>query len=147
RSRDHQHLHSFPTRRSSDLTHDISITASYNLTEKWSFNANFLFQTGQPITYPNAQYVYNGLNIPNYGLRNEYRLPNYNRLDISATFVPKPEKNKGWQSEWVFGIYNVYNRRNAASISFQQNSETGVNEAVRLAIFGIVPSISYNFKF
>lgn len=130
-----------------DKTHDISITASYNLTEKWSFNANFLFQTGQPVTYPNAQYEYNGLNIPNYGLRNEYRLPNYNRLDISATYVPKPEKIKGWQSEWVFGIYNVYNRRNAASISFQQNSETGVNEAVRLAIFGIVPSISYNFKF
>ncbi|MCX7552224.1 TonB-dependent receptor [Xanthomarina sp. F2636L] len=130
-----------------DKTHDISITASYDLTKKWIVNINFLFQTGQPATYPNAQYQYNGLNIPNYGLRNEYRLPTYNRLDISATYIPKPEKNKGWQSEWVFGIYNVYNRRNAASISFQENSETRANEAVRLSIFGIVPSVSYNFKF
>ncbi|MCX7547470.1 TonB-dependent receptor [Xanthomarina sp. F1114] len=130
-----------------DKTHDISVTASYDLTTKWFFNLNFILQTGQPSTYPNAQYEYNGLNIPNYGLRNEYRLPTYNRLDISATYVPKPDKNKGWQSEWVFGIYNVYNRKNAASISFQQNEETRVNEAVRLSIFGIVPSVSYNFKF
>jgi hypothetical protein len=130
-----------------DKTHDVSFTGSYDLTEKWHFNANFVFQTGQPVTYPNAQYEYNGLNIPNYGLRNEYRLPVYNRLDISASYIPKPEKTKGWQSEWVFSIYNVYNRKNAASISFQQNKDTGSNEAVRLAIFGIVPSISYNFKF
>ena len=130
-----------------DKTHDLSFTGSYDLNEKWRFNANFIFQTGQPVTYPNAQYEYNGITIPNYGLRNEYRLPSYNRLDISATYVPKPYKLKGWQSEWVFGIYNVYNRRNAASISFKENSDTGANEAVRLSIFGIVPSISYNFKF
>ena len=130
-----------------DKTHDISITASYDFTEKWRFNANFIFQTGQPVTYPNAQYEYNGILIPNYGLRNENRLPAYNRLDISATYTPKPQKKTGWQGEWVFGIYNVYNRRNAASISFRQNKDTGANEAVRLAIFGIVPSISYNFKF
>ena len=130
-----------------DKTHDISITGSYELNKKWRFNANFLFQTGQPITYPNAQYEYNGITIPNYGLRNEYRLPAYNRLDLSATYVPKPDKQKGWQKEWVFGIYNVYNRRNAASITFQENRETGVNEALRLSIFGIVPSVSYNFKF
>ncbi|MEO8934918.1 MAG: TonB-dependent receptor [Xanthomarina sp.] len=130
-----------------DKTHDVSITTSYDLSRKWYLNANFVFQTGQPATYPNAQYEYNGLNIPNYGLRNTYRLPNYNRLDISATYTPKPEKNKGWQSEWVFGIYNAYNRKNAASISFQQNEETQVNEALRISIFGIVPSVSYNFKF
>jgi hypothetical protein len=130
-----------------DKTHDLSIVGSYDFNKKWRFNANFIFQTGQPITYPNAQYEYNGLSIPNFGLRNEYRLPAYNRLDISATYTPKPEKNKGWQSEWVFGIYNVYNRQNAASITFQENRDTGVNEAVRLSIFGIVPSVSYNFKF
>ena len=128
-------------------THDVSVTASYDLTKKWLFNINFILQSGQPITYPNAQYEYNGINIPNYGLRNEYKLPSYNRLDVSASYIPKPEKNKGWQGEWVFGIYNVYNRHNAASISFKQNEDTRANEAVRLAIFGMVPSISYNFKF
>ena len=130
-----------------DKTHDLSFTSSYDFTKKWRFNANFIFQTGQPVTYPNAQYEYNGITIPNYGLRNEYRLPMYHRLDISAIYTPKPDSLKSWHGEWVFGIYNIYNRRNAASINFQENRETGVNEAVRLSIFGIVPSVSYNFKF
>ncbi|WP_298536849.1 TonB-dependent receptor [uncultured Algibacter sp.] len=129
-----------------DKTHDISFTGSYDFNKKWRLNTNFLFQTGQPVTFPNAQYEYNGLNIPNYSNRNADRLPSYNRLDIALNYTPKPDKKRGWQSYWVFGIYNVYNRRNAASISFGQNQETGMNEATRLSIFGIVPSVSYNFK-
>ncbi|OIQ16303.1 TonB-dependent receptor [Lacinutrix sp. MedPE-SW] len=130
-----------------DKTHDLSVTSSYNFNKKWNFNANFLYQTGQPTTYPNSQYEYNGVVIPNYSARNSSRLPSYNRIDISATYTPKPEKTKGWQTSWVFGIYNLYNRKNAASISFAQNEDTGNNEATRLSIFGIVPSVSYNFKF
>ncbi|RPE00926.1 TonB-dependent receptor [Aureibaculum marinum] len=130
-----------------DKTHDISLTGSYQLNKKWSFSTNFLFQTGQPTTYPDSQYQYNGIVIPSYKGRNEYRLPTYHRLDIAANYTPKPNKNKGWQSQWVFGIYNVYNRKNAASIRFSTNSDTGVNEATRLSIFGIIPSVSYNFKF
>lgn len=129
-----------------DKTHDVSITTSYELNSKWKFNANFLFQTGQPATFPNAQYEFNGIIIPSYSDRNSDRLPSYNRLDISATYTPKPNKNKEWKSYWVFGIYNAYNRRNAASINFGQNDITGANEATQLAIFGIVPSVSYNFK-
>ncbi|WP_299111164.1 TonB-dependent receptor [uncultured Winogradskyella sp.] len=130
-----------------DKTHDISLTGSYELNKKWSINSNFIFQTGQPTTYPNSQYEYNGLVIPNYEARNSSRLPTYHRLDISANFNPKPESKKSFKGEWVFGIYNVYGRKNAASISFRENSDTGTNEAVQLAIFGMVPSISYNFKF
>jgi hypothetical protein len=130
-----------------DKTHDISFTGSYELNKKWSFNANFLLQTGQPVTYPNGQYEYNGIRIPSYTNRNEFRLPTYHRLDISANYTPKPNKTKGLRGQWVFGIYNIYNRRNAASITFRQNRDTSRNEAVRLAIFGIVPSVSYNFKF
>ncbi|PNQ72721.1 hypothetical protein C1T31_11310 [Hanstruepera neustonica] len=130
-----------------DKTHDLSFTGNYDFTKKWRFNANFLFQTGRPVTYPNAQYEYNGITVPNYGLRNEYRLPAYHRLDISATYTPKPNSEKRWKGEWVFGIYNIYNRRNAATITFQENRETRINEAVRFSIFGIVPSVSYNFTF
>ncbi|GAA4811859.1 TonB-dependent receptor [Litoribaculum gwangyangense] len=129
-----------------DKTHDISFTGSYNWSDKWKINANFLFQTGQPGTFPNAQYEYNGIIIPSFNNRNSDRLPAYNRLDIALNYTPKPNKNKGLESYWVFGIYNIYNRRNAASINFGQNNETGLNEATRLSIFGIVPSISYNFK-
>lgn len=125
-----------------DKTHDISITSNYNLNKKWDFNLNFIYQTGQPITYPNAQYQFSGFSIPNFESRNSSRLPSYNRLDVSAILTP--DNNKG---QWVFGVYNVYNRKNAASIRFQENLDTGINEALRLTIFGIIPSVTYNFKF
>ena len=125
-----------------DKTHDISITTNYDLNKRWNLNANFIYQTGQPITYPNAQYQFSGFSIPNFESRNSSRLSAYHRLDVSAVYSPK--KRSG---EWVFGIYNFYNRKNAASIRFQENLETGRNEALRLTIFGIIPSVTYNFKF
>ncbi|MCK0115204.1 TonB-dependent receptor [Gelidibacter sp. F63206] len=130
-----------------DKTHDISITSSYELSKKWSLSSNFIFQTGQPTTFPNGQYEYNGISIPNYEARNTSRLPNYHRLDVSVNYNPKPNSTKRWKGEWVFGVYNIYNRKNAASIAFKENRDTGVNEASRLSLFGIIPSISYNFKF
>jgi len=107
---------------------------------------NFVLQSGQPVTYPAAQYEYLGMRVPSYGLRNENRLPAYHHLDIAATFVPKSRTNRSWSGEWVFGIYNIYNRHNAASINFRQNADRGNNEAIKTYIFGIVPSASYNFK-
>lgn len=130
-----------------DKTHNLAITSAYNLNEKWSFGANFALQSGQPVTYPNGQYEYLGITVPSYGLRNENRLPAYHHLDISATLTPRKNKDRNWKGEWVFSIYNLYNRMNAASINFRQNVDTGVNEAVQLSIFGVVPAVSYNFKF
>jgi hypothetical protein len=130
-----------------DKLHNIAITTSYNLNEKWSFGANFALQTGQPVTYPIGQYEYLGINVPSYGLRNENRLPAYHHLDIAATLTPKSNKDRQWKGEWVFSIYNLYNRKNAASINFRQNSDTGTNEAIKTSIFGVVPAVSYNFKF
>ncbi len=143
-----------------DKLHNLSITSVYEYSKKWTFGANFVYQTGQPVTFPNGQYEYgtetdgsgaiipgSGITIPSYGLRNGNSLPAYHHLDVSATYVPKPNKKKNWQGEWVFSIYNLYGRNNAASISFRQNETSGSNEAIRLSIFGIVPGISYNFKF
>ncbi|GAW90422.1 collagen-binding protein [Flavobacterium psychrophilum] len=130
-----------------DKLHNLAVTSTYNLNKKWTFGANFTLQTGQPVTYPNGQYVYQGITIPSYELRNKNSLPTYHHLDISATYTPKPDKKKGRQSEWVFSIYNIYARKNAASISFRQNADSGNTEAIKLSIFGIVPSVSYNFKF
>jgi len=130
-----------------DKTHDISITGQYELSKKWSFGANVIFQTGRPTTYPEGQYVYDGLVIPVYEARNSSRLSAFHRLDLSATWTPKPETTKRWKGEWVFSIYNAYNRKNAASISFRENTDIRQNEAVRLSIFGIIPSVTYNFKF
>ena len=129
-----------------DKTHDISITTTYALNKKWDFNANFLYQTGQPITYPEAQYQFMNFSIPNYETRNSSRLPNYHRLDLSAIYNPN-RKDKTFSGQWVFSVFNAYNRQNAANIRFQKNIDTGQNEAVRLSIFGIIPSVTYNFKF
>ena len=129
-----------------DKTHDLSINSEYKINNKLKLVGNFIYQTGQPTNYPNSQYNYMNLNIPNYGERNSSRLPNYHRLDINLTLQPNKSKGKV-ESTWVFGIYNLYNRDNAASIIFRRNNETLKNEAVQISIFGIVPSVTYNFKF
>jgi len=130
-----------------DKTHDLSFVSNFKLNKKLTFNTNFIFQTGQPTTYPIGQYKYMDLVVPNYGSRNSNRLPNYHRLDLSLTLNPKKNIERNFKSEWVFGIYNIYNRDNANSITFKQNENTLENEAVQLSIFGIVPSVTYNFKF
>lgn len=130
-----------------DKTHNLAITSSYKLNKKWNFGANFTLQTGQPVTYPNGQYTYLGITVPSYGTRNENNLPLYHHLDIAATLTPKTSQTKKWKGEWVFSIYNLYGRKNAASISFRQNQDSGANEAIKLSIFGMVPAVSYNFKF
>ena len=130
-----------------DRTHDFSLTASYKLNDKWRFGGNFIYQTGRPTNYPSGQYLFEDNLVPVFVSRNAERLPSYNRLDISATLTPGKNKHRKWKTEWVFGIYNLYNRKNPASITFQRNEETGRNEAVKTSIFPIMPSITYNFKF
>ena len=130
-----------------DKLHNLAIVTNYKWTEKWRFSANLIFQTGQPVTFPDGQYKYEGITVPNFSSRNENNLPSYHRLDVSATLTPHKNKKRKWKAEWVFGIYNLYNRQNAASITFRQNEETASNEAIRLSIFGLVPSATYNIKF
>jgi len=130
-----------------DRTHDLSLTAMYKLNEKWSISANLAIQTGRPVTYPNGKYIYEGIKIANYSDRNINRLPLYHRLDIGMTYIPNNKPNNKWKGEWNFGVYNLYNQKNASTITFGQNTISGQNEAKRTAIFGIIPSVSYNFKF
>ncbi|RXF70141.1 TonB-dependent receptor [Arcticibacter tournemirensis] len=130
-----------------DKLHNLSVTGAYSLSPKWSLGAIFTFQTGKAATFPDGKYLYQGVTVASYGARNENSLSAYHRLDVSATYTPKPNKRKGWQGEWNFSFYNLYNRNNAASYSFRQNEDTGRNETRRISIFGIVPSVAYNVKF
>ncbi|MDC6386865.1 TonB-dependent receptor [Flagellimonas taeanensis] len=130
-----------------DKTHDLSLFGSFDLNDKWNFNANFIYQTGQPTNYPIGQFEFEGITVPYYGLRNKERLPDYHRLDLSAILTPRKNRSRKVQAEWVFSIYNLYSRKNAASINFRENEDTGRNEALRTSIFGIIPSVTYNFKF
>ena len=93
-----------------DKTHDFSINSEYNINKKLKIVGNFIFQTGQPTNYPNSQYNYMNLNVPNYGERNSQRLPNYHRLDINLTLTPN-KNDKKIESSWVFGVYNIWRVR------------------------------------
>lgn len=132
-----------------DKTHDISVVTTYAINDRWDVSATFAFQTGRPITYPDGRFEQDGTIIPVYSNRNGARIPNYHRLDLSANYTPQPNKKKGWQSSWSFGVYNAYARRNAYSIFFRpQEDNPTQTEAVRLSIFGtIIPFLTYNFSF
>lgn len=134
----------------SDQLHELNLVGFYKLNKRWDFGANFVFGSGRPVTYPTGRYEQNGLVVADYDNRNGNRLPAYHRLDLSATLNPKKGKN----GTWTFSLINVYNRQNAASIYFNEVGEigdtdiaTGMTQATKLSFFGIVPSISYQFKF
>jgi hypothetical protein len=131
-----------------DRLHNLYIVAQYRLNKKWDLAANFVFSSGTPTTFYTGQYSIQGYTIPDAGSndRNNVRNPNYHRLDLSATYTKK--KTGKWESNWVFSVYNAYNRRNPFSIYFENNYQnTGINQAIQFSVIGsIVPAISYNFK-
>lgn len=129
-----------------DKTHDFSIVSIYKIGRRLSLSGVWTYATGNAVTFPSGKYVINGVSVPYYTERNGYRMPAYHRLDFSLTLDGKNRKKL--KSQWDLSVYNVYNRHNAYMITFRE-SETipGTTEAVRLSLFGIVPSIGYNFKF
>ncbi|HQT23838.1 MAG: collagen-binding protein [Sphingobacteriales bacterium 17-39-43] len=129
-----------------DRTHDLSLVGIYKATERWTFSSTFVFNTGNAVTFPAGKYQLNNKTVYYYPERNSDRMPNYHRLDLSATLEGKPGKKL--QSSWSFGIYNLYNRKNAYSIDFRDDPDNPTRtQAVRTTLFGIIPSITWNFKF
>ncbi|RFM23409.1 MAG: TonB-dependent receptor [Candidatus Thermochlorobacter aerophilum] len=131
-----------------DRTHNLNIVGIYKLNDAWTISADFVLQTGIPTNFPIGAYEISGAIIRQFpDTRNAERLPLYHRLDISVRWDASAPDSR-FKSAWVFGLYNTYNRRNAASITFRQNRDNRFQgEAVRLAFFGIVPSVSWEFKF
>ncbi|HEX8545365.1 MAG TPA: TonB-dependent receptor [Cytophagaceae bacterium] len=134
-----------------DKPHNLSLVGMYELNDRWSVSANFNYSSGVVATFPNARYEFQGVIVPHNtdNERNNYRLPAYHRLDLSATYKKKYKKERRFQSEWVFSLYNAYGRRNPFTIYFQQNKDNRQQtEAIRLSILGVpLPSVTYNFKF
>ncbi len=139
-----------------DQLHNVSVSGFYELNDRWSLSANFTYVTGTPVTFPTSRFEMGPYVIPHNGndVRNNARIPDYHRLDFGATWTGKNKDNKRWSDEWVFSIYNAYNRRNPFSIYFRQEQDRvapgdPVNaEAIQLSVIGsIIPSVSYNFKF
>jgi hypothetical protein len=129
-----------------DRTHDLAVVGIYKLNEKWTLSANFVFYTGDAVTYPSGKYQIDGANYYYYTNRNGSRMPAYHRLDLGATKQLK--KTKKYSSELNFSLYNAYGNRNAYRIFFRDNKDDpNRTEAVKTTLFTYVPSITYNFKF
>ncbi len=134
----------FPNRY--DRTHDVSIVGIYQLNKRWTLSSTFVYGTGNAVTYPTGKYEIGGVTTYYYSTRNAYREPSTNHLDLGATLEGKPHPK--YHSSWTFGIYNVYNRRNPYTIDFRDSkTNPGTTEAVETSLFGIVPSVTWNFKF
>jgi hypothetical protein len=129
-----------------DRTHDLSLVGIYKVNDKWTLSADFVYYTGNAVTWPSGKYQVDGQIVWLYGERNANRMPPYNRLDLSATL--QGHKTKKFDSNWNFSLYNAYGRENPYSISFQQDpGDPSKTQAVQWALFRWVPSITYNFKF
>lgn len=129
-----------------DRTHDIAIVAIYQLNKKWTLSANWIYYTGDAVTYPTGKYRVDNEVYFYFSERNGYRMPNYHRLDLGATRQLK--KGKNFSSELNFSLFNAYGHANAYQIRFRESkTDPSKTEAVQTSLFTFVPSITYNFKF
>ena len=138
-----------------DRRHDLSVTGTYELSEKWTLSSVFVYATGNSITLPTDRYVIDGQVYTEYTSRNGYKMDPYHRLDLSATYTSK--KKKRFNSSWNFSIYNVYSRKNPYFIYYSlegpENGDGSIQngnltpKAYQVSLFPILPSITWNFNF
>ncbi len=128
--------------------HDISVVMNRKMGKRGQLSMNWVYSTGAPYTAPAGRMFVGGDVIPVYSGRNEERMPNYHRMDVAYTLPTKNKKNRKWQGEWNFAIYNLYGRKNAWSIYFEQDkNEPHKVQAKKTYLFQFIPSVTYNFKF
>ena len=134
----------YPARQ--DRTHDISIVLNMQASKRLTLSSTWVYYTGNAITFPSGKYEMDG-NVVNYFTsRNGYRMPSYHRLDLGATLLLK--ENHKFRSELSFGLFNAYGRKNAYTILFRtKDDNSGETEAVKIYLFSVIPSITWNFKF
>ena len=138
-----------------DRRNVVNIQAAYDMNAKWTFGATFTYSTGRPTTLPTGKFEYQNYNPDVITERNGYRLPAFHRLDLSATLTPQKNARRKWHGQWVFSVYNAYNRQNPFFIYTRTTkNEDGdiigdgkTKEARMVYLFPILPSVTYNFKF
>ena len=131
-----------------DKPNNVAIVLNYRISKRWMVSANWVYATGNPLTFPIGRAEIGGKIIPIYSDRNAYRYQAYHRLDISATLFSKPKPGKKFTWDLNASIYNVYDRHNTWSIEFtQDNINPNVTNAEKVYLFGIIPSITFNFHF
>jgi len=131
-----------------DRPHDVSVVANYRINNRISVSANWVYSSGQPVTFPIGRYESEGKIVPVYSERNEYRLPDYHRLDLSLTLQSHSKPGKNRESEWNFSIYNAYGQKNTWALNFVQDDRDPYKTvAEKTYLFSVIPAVTYNFKF
>ena len=134
----------FPT--NFDKPHSLNLIFNYKFNRRVDVSSNFVYSTGRPITFPVARYILGNSERLFYSNRNEFRVPDYIRLDVSLQVEGNHKVNKPAHSSWSFSVYNVLGRKNVYSIYFI--SEGGRVQGYKLSVFGTaIPTVTYNFKF
>ncbi|MGA0558127.1 TonB-dependent receptor [Larkinella sp. VNQ87] len=130
-----------------DKPHAVNLLAIYRPSLTFTFSANYTYSTGRPLTVPYAKARVNNLiTLPVYLDRNQQRIPDYHRLDVSLTWEKSPARKSRYWYSWSFSVYNLYARKNAYSVFYRFSSYTP-GDANKLSIFGsAIPSLTYNFK-
>ncbi|GAB2764210.1 TonB-dependent receptor [Rhabdobacter roseus] len=129
-----------------DRPHSLNASLTIQQGKHHSFSFNIVYSTGRPYTAPEGFIRYQDRTYPFYNARNQYRLPDYHRLDFSWNIYNPSQKDRRWQSHWAFTVYNLYGRKNAYSIYYR--TEGQATNPYRLAIFAApIPSLTYNFEF
>ena len=134
----------FPTNY--DIPHDLNAVLNYKFTKRYSLSVNFTYQTGKPITYPTGKYVIDDIEFLTYSNRNQFRIPDYYRMDIGINIEGNHKIKKFAHSFWNISIYNVLGRNNPYSAFFETSN--GNVKSYQSSIFSTpIPTITYNFKF
>jgi hypothetical protein len=130
-----------------DQPHAVNINWQYGISRRIFFSGNFSYRTGRPISLPERIYVVDGVPVSDFPRRNNYRIPDYHRMDIALIVEGSHKLKKAWSGSWVFSFYNVYARKNAYTVFFN-NDGTGRLQPYQLSVIGtVIPSVTYRFKF
>lgn len=130
-----------------DQPHVVNLNWRYGISRRIFFSGNFVYHTGRPVSLPTTLYHVDGVPISGFSERNQYRIPDYHRLDLAFIIEGNHNRKKFWDGNWIFSFYNVYARKNAYSVFFADDG-SGYLRPYRLSVIGtVIPSITYNFKF
>jgi hypothetical protein len=131
-----------------DKPNNIAFVLNYVISKRFAASANWVYATGAPVTFPTGRAEIGGKIVPIYSDRNQYRYQDYHRLDVSLVFYSKEKPGKKFNWDLNFSVYNAYNRHNTWSVNFTQDeANPDVTKAEKVYLFGIIPSITFNFHF
>ncbi|MGC1241766.1 MAG: TonB-dependent receptor [Chryseosolibacter sp.] len=129
-----------------DKPHAVNFIGNYKFSRRFNFSLNVIYSTGRPITLPIGKYEIDGVQRIHYSDRNQYRIPDYFRTDVSVNIEGNHKIRKLAHSSWTFAVYNLLGRANPYSVYFV--SEAGKINGYKLSIFARpIPTLTYNFKF